>query len=354
MAASPAQHGIDLAAYAGARAACAAVNMAGVDRAGRVMAALGGAVGRAPWNKARLRRARENIAWCFPEWDERRVARCADSAYRHLFALGAEIALSPRIVARGGWSGRIDVGSLGGTIPALFSDGPCLLVTGHCGNWELLGGWIAGFDLPLAALYRPLDNRWLDRWVRRTRAARGVRLIDKFGAMESLPAIVSDGGALGFIADQNAGERGLFVPFFDRLASTYKSIGLLAMRFEAPIVCGQARRIGGDLEAPSWDARYRIDVLDIIRPDDWVDQPDPLFYITARYRRAIEMMVRAAPEQHLWLHRYWKSRPRHEREGRPFPASLRAKIESLPWMTEPQARRIVSRSEEDARRAATP
>jgi KDO2-lipid IV(A) lauroyltransferase len=74
--------------------------------------------------------------------------------------------------------------------------------------------------------------------------------------------------------------------------------------------------------------------MDIIRPKDWESQEDPLYYITARYNRAIERMIRAAPEQYLWVHRRWKSRPKHERVGSPMPDRLRRKIASLPWIDE--------------------
>jgi KDO2-lipid IV(A) lauroyltransferase len=90
--------------------------------------------------------------------------------------------------------------------------------------------------------------------------------------------------------------------------------------------------------------RYALDVVDTIEPADWQDQPDPLFYITARYNRAIETMVRAAPDQYLWVHRRWKSRPRHEREGRPFPPRLLKHLRELPWMTDDEADRIVAAS----------
>jgi len=193
------------------------------------------------------------------------------------------------------------------------------------------------------------------------------------------------GGLVSFIADQNAGDRGLFVPFFGRLASTYKSIGLMAMRFEAPIICSMARRMGGvgmgdggwrmadgegdntqhtthntQREAgpeivggfgefdPANPLQYRIEAPDIIMPEEWKGRPDPLFYISARYRRAIESMVRRAPEQNLWLHRYWKSRPRFEHLGRPFPAGLREKLRGLPWMTEEELGRIEEWSARDA------
>ena len=88
--------------------------------------------------------------------------------------------------------------------------------------------------------------------------------------------------------------------------------------------------------------------MDIIRPEDWANQPDPLFYVTARYRRAIETMVRRAPEQYLWMHRIWKSRPRHERDGKPVPRALAEKIRSLPWLSENEADAIIERSNREA------
>lgn len=93
---------------------------------------------------------------------------------------------------------------------------------------------------------------------------------------------------------------------------------------------------------------YAVTVEDVFGPEEYGAQPDPVFYITARYRRAIEACVRRAPEQYLWMHRYWKSRPRHERFGRPFPASLREKLRALPWMTAESLERIEAWSARDA------
>ncbi|MBY0262107.1 MAG: hypothetical protein K2Q20_07165, partial [Phycisphaerales bacterium] len=93
--------------------------------------------------------------------------------------------------------------------------------------------------------------------------------------------------------------------------------------------------------------------IDIITPEDWKDQPDPLFYISARYRRALEAMVRRAPEQNLWLHRYWKSRPRHEHAGKPVPRGLLEKIRALPWTTEEDVERIKDWSARDAAELAS-
>ena len=127
----------------------------------------------------------------------------------------------------------------------------------------------------------------------------------KNGATEAVSRVLNQHGVLGFVADQNAGRKGIFVDFFGRKASTYKSIGLLAMEYEIPVVIGYARRLDNKF-------CFRVAAQDIIYPEDWRDQPDPLRYITQRYIKAIEDMVRDDPTQYLWMHRRWKTRPKGE------------------------------------------
>ncbi|HIB01415.1 MAG TPA: hypothetical protein EYO31_05955, partial [Phycisphaerales bacterium] len=186
---------------------------------------------------------------------------------------------------------------------------------------------------PIAALARPLDNALLNEWILNVRQKHGLQIVTKWGGVSVLQELISSNTSVGFIADQNAGGRGMFVPFFGRLASTYKSIGLLAMRYEIPIAAVHAKRLDGDFQ-------YEISLTDYIEPSDWGQQEDPLYYITARYNRAMEEMIRSAPEQYLWLHRRWKSRPAFELEGKPMPKNLIRQLESLPWMTEKELVRL--------------
>lgn len=321
------------------------------------MRAVGDRFARAPFNRKRLQRAVDNLSWCFPDWQPEQHRQYAIDAYRRLFALAVEVAYTQRLISQDGWPDRMVLENIEPLVTRVLHardahGGPVIFVTGHCGNWEVLGYTLAVLGFPVHALYRPLDLKPLDKWLRETRERKGLKLLDKFGAAQRAPQILSDNEHLAFIADQNAGDKGLFVPFFNRLASTYKSIGLLAIQHRAPIICGGARAIGLDDDAsPPVDAqlfRYRLELVDVITPEDWEAQPDPLFYLTARYRRAIETFVRRAPEQYLWMHRYWKSRPPHERAAKPFPPALREKIASLPWITPDDLDRIVDRSSRDA------
>ena len=278
--------------------------------------------------RKRTERARVNIARSFPDLTREQSDRIALDSVRNMFELFmVDAMVMPKVVAEWSWQRHVHFGRFDDALDLLLSDRPCIFLTGHIGNWELLGYVIALLGFRMTALARPLDNPLVSDWLFRSRQLSGLQVITKWGATEELQRIVQSGGKIAFVADQNAGDDGLFVPFFGRLASTYKSIGLLAMRYRLPIVAGMAARIDERFQ-------YEISALDMILPEEWETQEDPLFYITARYSRAIETMVRAAPEQYLWIHRRWKSRPKFEREGLPMPHRLREKLESLPWMTD--------------------
>ncbi|MCA9243792.1 MAG: lysophospholipid acyltransferase family protein, partial [Phycisphaerales bacterium] len=112
---------------------------------------------------------------------------------------------------------------------------------------------------------------------------------------------------LCFIADQDAGRKGVFVDFFNRPASWYRSIALLAMRYQTPIIVGHCPRVSANR------FRYRAVVERIIMPEEWADERDPVRWITAQYAQAFERAIATYPEQYLWMHRRWKSQPRGAR-----------------------------------------
>jgi KDO2-lipid IV(A) lauroyltransferase len=338
-------------------------------------------------DKKHLRRAQDNLRFAFPAWSEDEVRACAAGTFEHLCQLGVEFMYVPRLITRDGCSMHLRFGNIAPAVRALCSDKPVILISGHIGNWELIGYAISMLGFGMHAVYRPLDLRPLDRWMRTTRESKGLTLVSKFGAARDIPAALKPGTPVGLVADQSGGDRGVFVPFFGRLTSTYKMVALLAMQKQATIVCGVARRLpmtsaGASQQArtPShgaWDSslargdvlaeissphlasehgpglRYSVDVTDVFGPDDWTSQPDPVYYISARYRRAMETMIRAAPEQYFWMHRVWRSRPAHERTGKPFPPQLREKLRSLPWLSEEEVGALVRQSERDTRELAS-
>lgn len=317
--------------YLAARTTAAALTSFHVDTNLRAAAQLGRLMHAI--DRRHRERAHHSIALSFPEWDRATVERVTERSFQHFVQLAVEVLHTPRTINMATWSRHLRLNELSRAIEVLNRGHGAVMVTGHLGNWEVLGYSMALLGYDLDAIARPIDNPLVNDWLLGIRQRRGMRIITKWNATDRMLQVLREGGALGFIADQNAGNKGMYVPFFGRLASTYKSIGLLALRKQVPVVCGFAHRIGTGYQ-------YEVGVIDVIEPSDWEGRRDPLFYITARYSRAIETMIRMHPQQYLWMHRRWKSRPRHEREGKPMPASLRRNLEDLPWMTDDLMRRL--------------
>ncbi len=279
-------------------------------------------------NGNKSRRAIGNIQNSFPKLAEKDARTLAKKSMEHMFQLFvAEGVQMPMLITPSTIQKYVEFKNTEKVSERLSQNKPTIFITGHCGNWELLGYALSVLGYPIAALARPLDNPLINDWILGIRERFGLQIVTKWGGVSVLQDLIQANINIGFIADQNAGDRGMFVPFFGRLASTYKSIGLLAMRYDIPIAAAHAKRIDGRF-------KYEISITDFIEPEEWKQQPDPLYYITARYNRAIEQMIKNAPEQYLWLHRRWKSRPKFERNNEPMPKKLVQQLEALPWMTD--------------------
>jgi KDO2-lipid IV(A) lauroyltransferase len=237
-----------------------------------------------------------------------KIARRSFEHFAQLYLV--EMVMTPRLINEWSWARYVTLHNLGPALRELLGDRGVIMLTAHFGNYELLGYTIARLGLPLVAVMRPLDNPLINEFLVSSREVGGVSLLYKKGATESADDIVASGGALCFISDQDAGRKGIFVDFFGRKASWYKSIGLLAIRHHAPLVVGYAVRV-----SPGF--YYRIQVERIIQPDEWEGRDDPLLWVTQTYAHALEAGIRRRPEQYLWMHRRWKTRPREERMQRP-------------------------------------
>jgi KDO2-lipid IV(A) lauroyltransferase len=239
-------------------------------------------------------------------YDERQLRRIARRSFEHFAQLYlVELVLSPRVITEWSWARHVELDQLGPALRELLLGRGALLLTGHFGNYELLGYTICRLGIPLTAIMRPVDNPLINRYLVAARAAGGLTLLYKKGVSAVAGDVIDRGGGLCFIADQDAGRKGLFVDFFGRRASTYKSIGLLALAKRVPVIVGYAVRVRRGFH-------YRIAVERIIRPEEWEPQADPLRWITQAFSSALEAAIRRAPEQYLWVHRRWKHRPKGE------------------------------------------
>ncbi len=274
-------------------------------------------------------RAMNHLRLAFPHWDDARRAEVARRSCEHFAQLAVEFIFLPVKVRADNYEKHLVRKDDLKALDLFHARQPVLLVSGHFGNWEAVGHFFSVEGHAVNGVFRPLDNQLINEWYVRFHERSGVTMIEKRDRADlRIAKALENREAVGFIADQNGGDRGVFVPFFGRLASATKTVGLLAMTMRVPVLVGYGRRI----EPRS--LTYEIAVVDIIRTSDWEGRPDPMFYVTARYIRAIEGIVRRYPEEYLWLHRRFKSRPRYEREGRPMPEAYKRKLRELPWVDE--------------------
>jgi KDO2-lipid IV(A) lauroyltransferase len=246
--------------------------------------------------------ALDNLRHAFPgRFSEAELHRQVRAVYRHFCTVLMDIIHIPRKLHPSNWRKHVDLDQ-GRWVDLLLGDRPLLLATGHFGNWEV-GGYVLGLlGFTTHAIARPLDNRFLDDFLRSFRQRTGQGLLAKHGDFERLEAILAGGGVVATLADQDAGQRGLFVEFFGRPASTHKAVALLALQYGTPLVVLGIVRLPGQL-------RYRIVIEDVIEPGEYDGRREAVRAMTQRFTTGLERLVRQAPTQYFWLHRRWKHQP---------------------------------------------
>jgi len=252
-------------------------------------------------------RAIEHVRRSFPDWSESDVTAVARRSLRHMAWLGLETMLTTRLMTRYTWRRHIRFGPNMPRALRLLLDNPrgLILLTGHYGNWEIVGYTLATLGFPTVAVARRMNNPYIDKHILGIRERTGMKIVDKSGATEAVQDVLGRRGVVAFIADQDAGRKGAFVDFFGRKASTFKIIALMAMEYDVPIVVGCGRR----LDKPF---TFELEVERIIQPAEWSDHDDPVLWITQEYTAALERVIRQEPDQYLWAHRRWKHRPKGE------------------------------------------
>ena len=262
-------------------------------------------LGKGFWKHYRRGRERaiENLRASFPEKDDKWIEETGIRSFENLVMLAVDVVFLPRVIRKENWEQYSCYKNVERVKWMMQGKEPLLLVTPHYGNFEIMGYLLGEFGFDIYSIARPFDNKFLTRYLYGVRQRRSQKIIDKKGASEQMEQIVRQGSTLCFVADQDAGKKGLFVDFFGRKASTYKSIGLMAIQYNLPVGVGISRRAGNRFF-------FEIEIARLIMPDEWKDKDDPLMWITQEYTKAFEDAVRKDPTQYWWIHRRWKTRPK--------------------------------------------
>ncbi|RKH68010.1 lysophospholipid acyltransferase family protein [Corallococcus llansteffanensis] len=247
------------------------------------------------------RKALKSLARAFPDRSDAERDALARDAFRHLAAAALEVA-STRALDAGletlvSWppeDRRV--------LEAALAKGKgVVFVSGHVGNWELLARRVAKAGYPSQSIAKETSDPRLTALVEDFRAKGGVRSIwrGQEGAARAMLRALRSGEILGILIDQDTRVQSVFVPFFGELAATPRAAADLALRTGAAVVVGFCQREGKG---------YRLTMEEVPGPDV-ADREQAVQALTAALSQRIEAAIRRAPEQWVWMHQRWKTRP---------------------------------------------
>ena len=244
----------------------------------------------------------ENLRLAFPEWGKKQRRTALRGMVRQLGWMGAEFAHFPRLTKEN-IERLVLLDGFENFAAAQARGKGVLFLTGHMSAWELAPFAQALFGYPLHFLVRALDNPRVDALVTRYRCLSGNSPIEKNQSARAVLKVLAAGGTVGVLADHNTLlAEGVFVDFFGIPACTTAGLARFALHTGAAVVPGFLH----------WDAalrKYRLCFepgIELVRTGD--DATD-IRENTQRFTSVIENYVRRFPDQWLWLHRRWKTRP---------------------------------------------
>jgi len=250
----------------------------------------------------RLRRkvAIGNLNRAFPEKSSAEIASIYRRCWSHFLQVGVEMARIPTLDDRE-IEKRMD-SSQDSVIKEVLSRGKgAIVVSAHFGNWELMGaGMVAeGFDITFIVTSQ--SNRYVDEWMNKMRLAGGIKTANRKDAVKAILKVLKSNEVVAIMCDQDAGRAGIFTEFFGQPASTPRGPALFHLKTGAPIVFSSAMR--GN------DGRYVVVFEEMIFDELTGDRDNDELIIMQKISARLEHEIRAYPDQWLWLHRRWKTRP---------------------------------------------
>ncbi len=238
------------------------------------------------------RRAARNLERALPELDRAVRDAAIEEMWDNLGRTAGELPHIARIVSE-----RLEIAGEEHVLPARQADNPCIVISGHFANWEILPPVSARLGVPCVPVYRAANNPLVDRLLR---WARGLDESDvapkgREGARRAVAAL-KQGRSLGMLLDQKMND-GIAVPFFGRDAMTATAAAQLSRKYGTPMVPAKIERLSG--------CRFRITFLPPIRLEPSDDPSCDIKAVLCSVNTMFEDWIRQRPGQWLWLHSRW-------------------------------------------------
>jgi lauroyl/myristoyl acyltransferase len=256
-----------------------------------------------------------NLRIAFPDWSEVTLTSCAREHFKNLVAN----LLSSLVLTQKPWAEvaqYVDTSLFEKQASRINAAKNSVWVVNHIGNWELMifaTEWVRRGDH--AVVYQPLRNRFIDGHIRRLRMSTGLEMLDRSQGLSRCVTILRNSGMVAVLVDQHAGDKGIWLPFFGRLASTTPFPAILAKKTGAKLLPVAVTTIGL--------AKWRVEIGDFI-PHGEARQEE----VTYRINLQLESQIIRNPADWFWVHNRWKTPSpqfllRHYKRGVYLPASER-------------------------------
>ena len=245
-----------------------------------------------------------NLRRAFPDADEQWLDRTVRRATVNAFQNVLDMVLMLRHLERGTFHDRVDSKALAD----LEVDGAWLGLAAHLGSWEVSAIGCAQLGRETHAIGRLPKNPLLAQFLYEKRGKSGLILHPRRGGIRPLARALHDGKVGLQVIDQNQRLRGIFVPFCGTLAATERSAATLVLKRGYPMRFGSAIRVGRDF-------RFQFDVVEVLPPEPTGDTEADLTALCTRINETVEDFARRYPEQYLWIHDRYRTRPPAEAQA---------------------------------------
>lgn len=249
----------------------------------------------------RKRVAMQNISLIFPEKNKKQVSKIARGCYINFTLNMIEFIRMPLLGAEFYASKFAFVN--GEVLQQAYEQKKgALCMSGHFGNWELMGAAIHARGYPLSGIARKQRNRLVDRLINDTRKAVGLGVIDLGMAIRGVFRALKENQFIAILADQDARRKGIFIDFLGRPSSTATGPAIFALKSGCPIIFACCIRGKKGAHTAHFDLIDHSDLKGVTEEN--------IRILTQRHATALEKFILKYPDHWFWMHRRWKTKPR--------------------------------------------
>jgi len=174
----------------------------------------------------------------------------------------------------------------------------CVMVTGHMGNWELVGSWVCALGYPISFLVGRQHNPYVHDAIVRYRKSTGVGVITAGLQTRQVIKLLKKNEFVAMVSDQHSTSGATVVDFFGRRTATHTGAAAFAVKLNIPIISGYIIREKYN--------RHRAVIEEPIYPPNSGNREKDILWMTQTYTDRLERAIRKYPDQWMWTHRRWK------------------------------------------------